>query len=252
MTLERNLIIAPDKELREIKPVNPFQVCISDEKSETNQSDSANNINRVKNVSNENQIDSDININRVENVLNENQIDSNINISRVENVLNENQIDSNININRVENVLDDFLFEGILNKIHADDATINDSNNSVVSSDENRDSDSNINRFDDVTEESNSSFETCDSVLPAVQPDHQLRERNTLKPPIRFDDYETGLIGIPDPEEPVNLKDALNSKYAEQWKQAINKELESSAENETWEIVDLPENCPVIDSKWVF
>ncbi|CAI7812222.1 unnamed protein product [Closterium sp. NIES-53] len=52
--------------------------------------------------------------------------------------------------------------------------------------------------------------------------------------------------------EPANLKEALESSDAEEWKKAMESELKSIEENSTWELVELPEWRKAITSKWFF
>ncbi|CAI7769654.1 unnamed protein product [Closterium sp. NIES-54] len=54
------------------------------------------------------------------------------------------------------------------------------------------------------------------------------------------------------PGEPATLKEALESSDAEEWKKAMESELKSIEENDTWELVELPEGCKAIMSKWLF
>lgn len=53
-------------------------------------------------------------------------------------------------------------------------------------------------------------------------------------------------------EEPTSYEDALNSNNAENWLQVMNDEYHSLIQNETWTLVDEPNNQKVIDNKWVF
>ncbi|CAI7796818.1 unnamed protein product [Closterium sp. NIES-54] len=54
------------------------------------------------------------------------------------------------------------------------------------------------------------------------------------------------------PGEPATLKDALECSDAEEWKKAMENELKSIEENDTWELVELPEGRKAITSKWLF
>ncbi|CAI5937970.1 unnamed protein product [Closterium sp. NIES-65] len=54
------------------------------------------------------------------------------------------------------------------------------------------------------------------------------------------------------PGEPVTLKEALESSDAEEWKEAMESELKSIEENDTFELVELPEGRTAITSKWLF
>jgi hypothetical protein len=52
---------------------------------------------------------------------------------------------------------------------------------------------------------------------------------------------------------PRSIKEALSSPYADKWKEAINSELTSLNDNNTWILVDAPkDNRHVIGSMWVF
>ncbi|CAI5534788.1 unnamed protein product [Closterium sp. Naga37s-1] len=54
------------------------------------------------------------------------------------------------------------------------------------------------------------------------------------------------------PGEPATLKEALESSDAEEWKKAMESELKSIEENDTFELVELPEGRKAITSKWLF
>lgn len=58
--------------------------------------------------------------------------------------------------------------------------------------------------------------------------------------------------------DPINYKEAIESKDKVFWQEAINDELKSMTKNEVWKIVDRPammrdgRKANIIDSKWVF
>ncbi|CAI7924023.1 unnamed protein product, partial [Closterium sp. NIES-54] len=54
------------------------------------------------------------------------------------------------------------------------------------------------------------------------------------------------------PGEPATLKKALESSDAKEWKKAMESELKSNEENDTWELVELPKGRKAITSKWLF
>ncbi|CAI7894876.1 unnamed protein product [Closterium sp. NIES-54] len=54
------------------------------------------------------------------------------------------------------------------------------------------------------------------------------------------------------PRELATLKEALDSSDAKEWKKAMESELKSIEENGTWELVELPEGCNAITTKWLF
>ncbi|KAL0366834.1 UNVERIFIED_CONTAM: Retrovirus-related Pol polyprotein from transposon TNT 1-94 [Sesamum radiatum] len=83
--------------------------------------------------------------------------------------------------------------------------------------------------------------------------DYQLardRVRRETRIPSKFRDFDLAL-NIED-LEPLTYEDALGSKNSEQWKQAMNKEMESLRKNNTWVLVPKPKNASVIDCKWLF
>lgn len=53
--------------------------------------------------------------------------------------------------------------------------------------------------------------------------------------------------------EPITFDGAMESEQCAEWKRAIEEELQSLDENQTWEIIDKPDDClNVVGSKWVF
>ncbi|CAI7863981.1 unnamed protein product [Closterium sp. NIES-53] len=54
------------------------------------------------------------------------------------------------------------------------------------------------------------------------------------------------------PGEQATLKEALEFSDVEEWKKAMESELKSIEENDTWELVELPEGRKAITSKWLF
>ena len=52
--------------------------------------------------------------------------------------------------------------------------------------------------------------------------------------------------------EPKTIEEALAGKHAKEWKAAADSEYESLVENETWELVELPQDREAIGCKWVF
>ncbi|XP_014273595.1 uncharacterized protein [Halyomorpha halys] len=52
-------------------------------------------------------------------------------------------------------------------------------------------------------------------------------------------------------EQDMSVNKALQSSECDLWKQAMKEELSSLAENDTWELVELPEGKKVIANRWV-
>lgn len=51
---------------------------------------------------------------------------------------------------------------------------------------------------------------------------------------------------------PKSYNEAMKTRQREKWKKAMNDELESLQENETWDLVQRPANVNVIKNRWVF
>jgi hypothetical protein len=75
---------------------------------------------------------------------------------------------------------------------------------------------------------------------------YSLRNRENIKVPKR---YELNLVEF---NIPKSYQEAINGPDAESWQQAIHDELQSHKKNNTWSIVDLPDDKKPISSKWVF
>ncbi|GJS41543.1 retrotransposon protein, putative, ty1-copia subclass [Tanacetum coccineum] len=52
--------------------------------------------------------------------------------------------------------------------------------------------------------------------------------------------------------EPANYKAALLDPESDKWLNAINVEMQSMKDNEVWDLVELPPNGKIVDSKWLF
>ena len=84
---------------------------------------------------------------------------------------------------------------------------------------------------------------------------HSQRVRKT---PIRYgvDEYaDTANYAVDEVikvEEPVTIEDALSCNHSEEWKSAADLEYSSLLDNETWELVKLPEGWKTVGCKWVF
>ena len=53
-------------------------------------------------------------------------------------------------------------------------------------------------------------------------------------------------------KDPMTLSDALSGVENEEWKRAMEMEMESTIKSDVWDLVELPENRKAIGSKWVF
>jgi len=52
--------------------------------------------------------------------------------------------------------------------------------------------------------------------------------------------------------DPYTLREALSSPNADEWNAACQYELDMMASTGTWDLVDLPPDCKVVQCKWVF
>lgn len=52
--------------------------------------------------------------------------------------------------------------------------------------------------------------------------------------------------------DPQTIKQAMSSEDSEHWKKAMQDEMNSLKVNNTWTLVQLPEGCKALKSKWVF
>ena len=53
-------------------------------------------------------------------------------------------------------------------------------------------------------------------------------------------------------EDPKTFNEAMSSRDASFWREAVNDEMDSIISNQTWILVDLPAGSKAISNKWVF
>ena len=53
-------------------------------------------------------------------------------------------------------------------------------------------------------------------------------------------------------DSPISYEEAIRSIDSSFWKEAIDNEIQSILQNQTWELTDLPLGCKPIGCKWVF
>ena len=63
---------------------------------------------------------------------------------------------------------------------------------------------------------------------------------------------EYASVAVSDVNSPNSYKEALNSQKSREWINTTKEEMESLKKNETWELVDPPEDQDLIKNKWVF
>jgi hypothetical protein len=81
---------------------------------------------------------------------------------------------------------------------------------------------------------------------PVQQDTYSLRDRSKICNPERF--ANISILNA----EPESFEEATSSGNAEQWKQAMDEEIQSLKQNQTWTLVEPPKNQQVIDNRWVY
>lgn len=103
-----------------------------------------------------------------------------------------------------------------------------------------------IDGLDDGIDE-NQDYDDHEDVFPEQM---VLRDRSSLRPPDRFKDFI--LNAIMGYNEPTSHKDAIRSPEKDLWEEAMDSEMNSLQENDTWKLVSLPKGRKAIPCKWVF
>lgn len=80
----------------------------------------------------------------------------------------------------------------------------------------------------------------------------QLRDRNTLNKPKYLEDFVLQLEESFLNENPEDFEEAINSKDSTHWQKAMEKEIKSLKENNTWNLTELPKGKKALPCKWVF
>lgn len=112
---------------------------------------------------------------------------------------------------------------------------ISDSDDTISPVDE-----SNVSNIDDLPMDSDET--------PADYANVPRRSHRTNKgvPPVRYGDNIYAVI------EPKTLAQALSSDQKDQWVEAMNSEMDSLKQNDTWSLCELPSNRSPVGSKWVY
>ncbi|KAG7598335.1 Reverse transcriptase RNA-dependent DNA polymerase [Arabidopsis suecica] len=83
------------------------------------------------------------------------------------------------------------------------------------------------------------------------------RDRREIRAPRRFDDedyYAEALYTTEDGDtvEPADYSEAIRDSNWEMWKRAMDEEMGSQLKNNTWTIVQRPENQRIIGCRWIY
>lgn len=82
---------------------------------------------------------------------------------------------------------------------------------------------------------------------------YHLRQRQNLRLPEYLNSYEVeNELNLTEFNIPLTYEEAMKSPERDNWKIAINEELESLEVNKTWELTTLPPGKKPVGSKWVF
>lgn len=81
--------------------------------------------------------------------------------------------------------------------------------------------------------------------------------RRIRRPPVRWIDESTNkfyakLAAVGAMEEPTNFRSAMESPQADQWGTAMEEEMDSLMNNETWTLTNLPPGRQAIENRWVY
>ncbi|GKA76825.1 retrotransposon protein, putative, ty1-copia subclass, partial [Tanacetum coccineum] len=81
--------------------------------------------------------------------------------------------------------------------------------------------------------------------LEEIQDEDTSLSENTSKIPM--EEHSLG-----DLNEPTSYKAAMLDPESNKWLDAMNAEMQSMIDNKVWVLVDLPPNCKIVGSKWIF
>ena len=81
---------------------------------------------------------------------------------------------------------------------------------------------------------------------PAVRRSQRIRRQT--------DRYVAGNVTIANKifEEPSFYEDAISSSNCDNWKEAMEQEMKSLRDNDTWDLVELPRDRKTVGSKWIY
>ena len=92
-----------------------------------------------------------------------------------------------------------------------------------------------------------------------TEPEQLRRSERSRQLPVRYSIDEYAMPSIQHVAlkayqiaEPQSMEEALTSDLSNEWKQAVDSEYKSLMDNQTWDLVELPNGREPIGSKWVF
>jgi hypothetical protein len=108
-------------------------------------------------------------------------------------------------------------------------------------------------KSNEVMQETTESEEICD--ISIEQEETYRRPRRKIKTPMRFDEeygYYCIAANYCDATNPVSYQEAIQSEDCDQWTVAMNREMDCLVKNDTWTLIDKPQDKKVLDVKWVY
>ncbi|OAE35979.1 hypothetical protein AXG93_93s1180 [Marchantia polymorpha subsp. ruderalis] len=92
-----------------------------------------------------------------------------------------------------------------------------------------------------------------EQVLEEQEPQEQaIVDEHIATIPNEIDQHEDGMALILEEGEPSSYREAQASVNKLEWNVAMEREMQSLIDNKTWELVELPKDHTVIDSKWLY
>lgn len=88
-----------------------------------------------------------------------------------------------------------------------------------------------------------------ESLVPTRHSPYPLRVR---EPKRRWEESFLSFAISPEAVEPQSYQEALSSPDRQHWEKAIKEELDSISQNQTWTLKELPPDCNVVKSRWIF
>ena len=76
----------------------------------------------------------------------------------------------------------------------------------------------------------------------------EIRQPERYSPPDFCSHFALSIID----DDPINVKEVVDSEDSDLWKKAMDEEMDSLDKNESWNLVHLPLGRKAIRSKWLF
>ncbi|CAB0033533.1 unnamed protein product [Trichogramma brassicae] len=88
---------------------------------------------------------------------------------------------------------------------------------------------------------------------------YNLRDRGNIQAPARYgipimsrDDFDIDELFISEICDPENYNDAIKNIKSNEWKKAMREEIDALHANNTWTLVDPPDDAIILKNRWVF